>query len=133
MRGRDGCRVPLPWSGVAPPYGFSPEGVATWLPQPEDWEGHTVQAQSSDPGSMLNLYKAALKLRRDLPELMAAPLTWLPSSSDVLHFARGPRFRCIVNLGSRPVTAETEPILTSAVASESLVIGPDSAAWLLQP
>ena len=31
--GRDGCRVPLPWSGDAAPFGFSPEGAtdAPWL------------------------------------------------------------------------------------------------------
>jgi alpha-glucosidase len=133
MRGRDGCRVPLPWSGDSPSYGFSPAGVATWLPQPEDWKGHTVEAQTSDPGSMLNLYKAALKLRRSLPDLGAEPLTWLPSSPAVLHFARGPRFRCIVNMGSQTLTTEAEPVLTSAVASESSIIGPDSAAWLLEP
>ncbi|HEY0240943.1 MAG TPA: glycoside hydrolase family 13 protein, partial [Friedmanniella sp.] len=34
VRGRDGCRVPLPWSGTAAPYGFSPDGVHPWLPQP---------------------------------------------------------------------------------------------------
>jgi alpha-glucosidase len=133
MRGRDGCRVPLPWSGDSPSYGFSPAGVATWLPQPEDWKGHTVEAQTSDPGSMLNLYKAALKLRRSLPDLGAEPLTWLPSSPAVLHFARGPRFRCIVNMGSQTLTTEAEPVLTSAGASESSIVGPDSAAWLLVP
>jgi len=54
-RGRDGCRVPLPWSGTRPPYGFSPEGSAAdpWLPQPDDWAGLTAEAETGDPGSML--------------------------------------------------------------------------------
>ena len=34
--GRDGCRVPLPWSGDAPPFGFGPSGTP-WLPQPAAW------------------------------------------------------------------------------------------------
>src|SRR6185312_5066247 len=36
-RGRDGCRVPVPWEaadGRGPSYGFN-DGAATWLPQPE--------------------------------------------------------------------------------------------------
>ena len=45
--GRDGCRVPLPWSGSAPPFGFGPDGSTPWLPQPGDWAGRTVAAQSS--------------------------------------------------------------------------------------
>ena len=34
--GRDGCRVPLPWAGTSPPFGFSPAGATgePWLPQP---------------------------------------------------------------------------------------------------
>jgi alpha-glucosidase len=33
-RGRDGRRVPIPWSGTQPPYGFAPNGVPPWLPMP---------------------------------------------------------------------------------------------------
>ena len=32
-KGRDGCRVPIPWGGDAPPFGFGP-GPSAWLPQP---------------------------------------------------------------------------------------------------
>src|SRR5699024_4054212 len=34
-RGRDGCRVPLPWEGENSPFGFAPEGTTPWLPMPE--------------------------------------------------------------------------------------------------
>ena len=57
-RGRDGERVPLPWSGVRPPYGFGTT-APTWLPQPDDWAEFTVQAQDSDPSSTLTLYRRA--------------------------------------------------------------------------
>ena len=73
MRGRDGCRVPLPWSGSTPPFGFSPEGVQPWLPQPESWRDLTVEAESGDPESMLSLYRAALRLRRDHPGFAPEP------------------------------------------------------------
>ena len=55
QRGRDGCRVPIPWSGTAAPYGFSPAGVAPWLPMPADWAERTAAAQAGDEGSVLAL------------------------------------------------------------------------------
>src|SRR3954452_22279095 len=59
--GGDGCRIPLPWNGEAPPYGFSPDGAApAWLEQPADWAPLTVEAQSGDTRSMLALYAAGL-------------------------------------------------------------------------
>ena len=64
-RGRDGCRVPMPWSGDAPPFGFGPGSGEPWLPQPADWAELTVERSSADPDSMLALYRAALRLRRD--------------------------------------------------------------------
>ncbi|GAA3133450.1 hypothetical protein GCM10020001_064920 [Nonomuraea salmonea] len=72
--GRDGCRIPLPWSGDEPPFGF---GTGTpWLPQPESWRKLTAEAQRTDLGSMLNLYRSALGIRREL--LGDGTLTWLP-------------------------------------------------------
>ena len=62
-RGRDGCRVPLPWSGDAAPFGFGPAGSVPWLPQPAGWAAMTVAAQEADPNSMLALYRSALRLR----------------------------------------------------------------------
>ncbi|HEY6786119.1 MAG TPA: glycoside hydrolase family 13 protein, partial [Trebonia sp.] len=60
--GRDGCRVPLPWSGTEPPFGFSPAGAAhePWLPQPKEWRDITVAAEQASPDSMLCLYTEAL-------------------------------------------------------------------------
>ncbi|MCX4693656.1 glycoside hydrolase family 13 protein [Streptomyces sp. NBC_01408] len=66
---RDGCRVPIPWSGAQPPYGFGP--ADSWLPQPAGWGGLSVAAQTGDPHSTLELYRAALELRRALPGLGA--------------------------------------------------------------
>jgi alpha-glucosidase len=69
--GRDGCRVPLPWSGERPPFGFSAEGTAAapWLSQPAHWADLTVDAQLADPCSMLHLYRAMLRIRRHEPGL----------------------------------------------------------------
>ena len=63
--GRDGCRVPLPWVGDAPGFGFSPEG-SSWLPQPADWRELAVDAQVADEASTLSFFRRMLALRRRL-------------------------------------------------------------------
>lgn len=62
-RGRDKCRVPMPWSGQAPPFGFSSR-TDTWLPMPKEWAALTVQKQRDDPDSTLSFFRRALELRR---------------------------------------------------------------------
>jgi alpha-glucosidase len=100
-RGRDGCRVPIPWSGRSPSFGFGP-GPASWLPQPAEWARLTMDRQAHDPGSMLTLYRQALRLRRTTSALGDGTLTWLPSADAVLAFRREPGFVCVLNLGDEP-------------------------------
>jgi alpha-glucosidase len=108
--GRDGCRVPLPWSGTSAPYGFGPPGSRPWLPQPAQWASLSVAAQADDPSSTLSLYRAALGLRRRLGALGDGSLRWRESPSpDVLIFERRaavpgePAVICVANLGSQSV------------------------------
>lgn len=137
-RGRDGCRVPMPWEGDKPPYGFSPEGTRTWLPQPESWDLLTVAAQDGRPGSMLELYRAALRLRHELDDLAGEDLTWVPSTlpealpitGGVLDFRRGVGFRCVVNMSDYPVPLAGRVLLSSVELDGSGMLPPDAAAWL---
>jgi alpha-glucosidase len=133
--GRDGCRVPMPWSGSSPPYGFSPDiDTVPWLPQPADWAGLTVAAQSVDPASSLSLYRAALRLRRDHPDLGDGPLTWLPTAPEVLGFVRGREFACVVNLGVE--TAELphhDRVLLTSAPLKGGRLPADTAAWIRLP
>jgi alpha-glucosidase len=105
---RDGCRVPIPWSGRRAPYGFGPrEGGPSWLPQPDAWAALSVEAQTGDPRSTLELYRAALALRREHPALGAgSEVTWLDAPDGVLAFRRdggdGRDFVCTVNLPGAP-------------------------------
>nr|WP_243847347.1 glycoside hydrolase family 13 protein [Microbacterium ulmi] len=130
--GRDGCRVPLPWSGDRAPFGFGPDGVQTWLPQPADWRTLTVEAQEADPASTLHLYRDALRLRRELPELGDGPLEWIDGlGEDALAFRRGDLFACIVNAGERLVRLpHGASLLLSSRPLEGDLLPADSAAWV---
>jgi alpha-glucosidase len=133
-RGRDGCRVPVPWNGSSAPFGFSPEGTTTapWLPQPADWAALTVAAEDDDPGSMLALYRAALRLRRDLPALGDGTLRWLDAPEGALAFARDPGFACVVNVSADEVRLPegARVLLASAPLTGNGTLGPDTAVWL---
>jgi alpha-glucosidase len=131
--GRDGCRVPLPWSGTKPPYGFTPKGSrgSPWLPQPDDWATFTVEAEARDTGSMLSLYRTALSIRRSHPALGDGTLTWIESSPNVLAFSRGLGFVSVTNLSDAPVElpSYTRLLLTSEPLENGL-LPTDSTAWL---
>lgn len=125
VRGRDGCRVPLPWSGAAPPYGFT-TGPRTWLPQPTDWTGLTVQAQSDDADSTLQMCRAAVRLRRS--RFGTDGHAWLPAAPGVLHLLRGST-SCLVNMSGEPVALPGSPLLVSGPHPHG-ELPPDTAAWL---
>jgi alpha-glucosidase len=136
--GRDGSRVPLPWSGVEPPFGFSPAGASAqpWLPQPKEWRDLTVATESAHPGSMLRLYRDALRIRRSQPAFGDSPLTWQSSASGVLAFDRddcapGGIVRCIANLSAGPVELprDADVLLASGPVDDGL-LPPDTTAWL---
>jgi alpha-glucosidase len=131
--GRDGCRVPLPWAGTRPPFGFSPTGATgePWLRQPNRWAELTVEAQRPDPRSMLSLYRTMLRIRRSDSDLGDGHLRWLPSADDVLAFARGERFICVTNLSRAPIElpAGCSLLLASAELTAGLLPS-DATAWL---
>jgi alpha-glucosidase len=141
---RDGCRVPLPWSGDTPSYGFN-TGTASWLPQPLDWAPLTVAAEDGAAESTLEMYRHVLQVRRDEPALGDGTLTWLARTEDLLVFERtrenAPTVRCALNLGRTSALLAPEwGIEVLAASGESvatvtaddqvgLAIGPDTAVW----
>jgi alpha-glucosidase len=136
-RGRDGCRIPLPWEGDAPPYGFCPPDVPPWLPMPADWAGLTVAAQDRDPGSVLWLYREALRLRRGEPGLGGGRLAWQGAGPDELVFTRTAdegagrgRVVCAVNLGAAPVRRPAGEVLLASDDSVGDQLPPDTAVWV---
>ncbi|WP_249417076.1 glycoside hydrolase family 13 protein [Streptomyces sp. TS71-3] len=125
-KGRDGCRVPLPWTRSGPSYGFGPGGA--WLPQPAVFGPLSVEAQEGVEGSTLELYRSALRLRRKL--LGDETLTWVPAPDDVLHFVRSSGWHCLTNLSatSVPLPAGDVVLASSEVAGSNLP--PDTTVWL---
>jgi alpha-glucosidase len=128
--------VPIPWSGTAPPFGFSPAGATRepWLPQPRTWRDRTVEAESGDPDSMLELYRRALAARRGQPALGDGPFDWLPAPDSVLAFSRGRHaaFACVVNLSGVPIELPVNGtvVLSSGPLPDGL-LPPDTAAWVV--
>ncbi len=133
--GRDGCRVPIPWEAGAPAYGFNTTGAA-WLPQPEDWDSYARDSQVGVEGSTLELYREALRLRRE-NELGLGALTWLDGFDDhVVAFSNG-AITVIANTGST-VSAIPEPfanaeVLLASGAVDGTSIGADSTIWVRTP
>ncbi|WP_274557720.1 glycoside hydrolase family 13 protein [Streptomyces spiramyceticus] len=128
---RDGCRVPMPWSGGEPPYGFGPAG--SWLPQPDTWKSLTVEAQTGDPLSTLELYRSALALRRELPGLGDGEMEWQESAEGLLTFTR-PGFACTLNTTDHEAELATPGRLLIASAAPvfsdgTVALSADSCAW----
>ncbi|MFD3760660.1 glycoside hydrolase family 13 protein [Streptomyces sp. NPDC058622] len=137
---RDGCRVPIPWSGTSAPYGFNQvEDGPSWLPQPEAWANLSVEAQTGRDGSALEMYRSALALRRSHPSLGGTDnLRWLPSPDGVLFFERtaedGPTFLCTVNVTDTPVTIDTpgKALMASnhtTTGNAQTVLPADTTVW----
>ncbi|MER5941014.1 glycoside hydrolase family 13 protein [Streptomyces sp. NPDC001928] len=137
-RGRDGCRVPLPWTEGPAPYGFSaqPATAAPWLPQPTDWAPLSVAAQAGAPGSVLTLYHAALALRRSRLAELPETLAWTAEDDDVVCFDRAGGFRCLVNLSPTPVPLPegSEVLLASGPlktrGAHGFSVPADTCVWL---
>lgn len=127
QKGRDGARVPLPWSGNEVPFGFT--SGKPWLPIKQQWQEFTVEHEDKDPDSSLNLYRRALQLRKQYL-IGSGDLTWI-STSGVLSYKRGP-ITVIVNISDQPYSiAELggQVILASHQISDSLP--PKAGLWLL--
>ena len=124
--GRDGCRVPLPWGGSAPPYAFGPGEGQPWIPQPTSWAELTVAAQETDPGSTLAFYREALRVRRTFAET-AGDAVDVEVDGDVLTFRRGPVV-CHLNTGTTPATVPAGEVLLCSSATPG---APNTATWLL--
>ena len=141
--GRDGCRVPLPWTAdPGNSFGFSeasPSGstAAPWLPQPEAWGVLSAEHQESDPGSMLAWYRQVLLARRDL----TGAFRWVDVGEQCVAFERGGDL-IVLNPSNRSasipgtVLQGRQPILASAATDgdgENGMVPSDCCVWFGRP
>jgi alpha-glucosidase len=126
-KGRDGCRMPLPWTTEGPSLGFGP-GLAR-PPQPPWFAGYSVEAQSAHPDSTLALYRAALALRRTL--LRGDDFTWRDMASDrVMAFSRSQGWLCVTNFGAAAVPLPAAELLLTSGPLDRGQLPTDTTAWL---
>jgi alpha-glucosidase len=129
--GRDGARVPLPWRGNRPPYGFGPAGTTPWLPMPDDWARLTVAAQRKDPHSTWSFYRDALRARRRLGAVRAVgdEVELVDGRATVLEVRRGP-LTVVCNCGTRPVRLPTGDVVIASGPLDGSLLPPDTSAWV---
>ncbi len=132
-RGRDGCRVPVPWistDGRGPSYGFN-DGAASWLPQPESFARYALDVQRGVEGSTYELYRAGLRLRRE-HGLGTGELTWVDGAAPGLLTAANGDVLVIANLGSEPAALPegAELLVASGELTLDGRLPVDTSAWL---
>lgn len=127
-RGRDGCRVPIPWEADAPSYGFGP-GDDSWLPQPVTWAEYALDRQVDVAGSTWELYRSALAARRT-HGLGAGSLVWGSTEGDVLAF-RNEGILVLTNFGQEPVAlpAGARVLLSSEPVGDDGRVPTDVTVW----
>ncbi|MGW0504196.1 glycoside hydrolase family 13 protein [Micromonospora sp. NPDC003241] len=131
QRGRDGCRVPIPWEADAPSYGFGPTD-ASWLPQPPVWAEYARDRQRDVPGSTYEMYRTALRLRRT-HGLGRGTLEWLASDDDVLTFRNGDLV-VSTNFGPESIPLPDGTLVhSSAPLNEDGSLPTDATVWLHSP
>jgi alpha-glucosidase len=126
--GRDGCRVPLPWEGTEPSYGFGP-GPESWLPQPPQWAELARDRQRGVEDSTLSMYQAGLSLRRS-HALGAGSLSWLEGFDDSVVAFRNGDVVVVANTGSAPVALPDGEVLFTSSPLADHTLPADTTAWL---
>ncbi|MBE1579086.1 glycoside hydrolase family 13 protein [Amycolatopsis roodepoortensis] len=129
--GRDASRVPLPWEGDLPPFGFS-RNPRTWLPMPASWASVTVEAQLEDPASTLSLYRRAIEIRKSHKAFRGDDLEWYGAPAGCFAFRRrGGGLVCALNTSASPIALPPGEVLLSSVPLVNGKLPPDAAAWLV--
>ncbi|NMM98383.1 MULTISPECIES: glycoside hydrolase family 13 protein [Bifidobacterium] len=128
MRGRDGCRIPLPWERESVAFGFNNTG-RSWLPQP-DWYGRfAADAEADEPDSFLTMYRKAIALRRTYCQ-SDLDMIWHDDNPAVLHYSRPTGLHVLVNFGTDPVELPSDAeLLMGTHINDGRSVPPSHAAW----
>ncbi|NDH76229.1 MAG: DUF3459 domain-containing protein, partial [Actinobacteria bacterium] len=126
QKGRDGCRVPIPWTADGESFGF---GGPAWMPQPDRFAAYAADQQIGVDGSFHSLYKDALRIRRE-HFVDDAELTWIDAGDGVLAYSRASGVRCVANMGAEPVPMPAGEILLTSIPGLTDELPSDTAVWL---
>ena len=126
QKGRDGCRVPIPWTADGESFGF---GGPAWMPQPERFAAYAADQQIGVAGSFHSLYKDALRIRRE-HFVDDAELTWIDAGDGVLAYSRASGVHCAANMGAEPVPMPAGEILLTSMPGLTDELPSDTAVWL---
>jgi alpha-glucosidase len=134
-RGRDGCRVPMPWtSNSAGAFGFSTNSSLkpeqAWLPQSSWWGKYAVDTQDGVEGSTLSMYRKALAIRKGEEGLGDGPMEWIEAGADVIAFKRPGNFACYINFGAAIELPSSSQILVVSGPTTGHTLPTDTAAWV---
>jgi alpha-glucosidase len=127
-RGRDGCRVPLPWTGEGVAFGFG--DAAPHLPQPEWFSDYAVAAQDKQDDSTLALYREALRMRHSLQS--EEQLKWIEEpNTSVLHFTRPNGWHSVTNFGTEPIDLPAGTVILSSGPLDGAKLPANTTAWII--
>jgi alpha-glucosidase len=125
--GRDGCRVPLPWTATGESFGFGP--AAAHLPQPAWFAEFAVEHEDADPDSTLSFYRRALSLRHEL--IRDETFAWIDDGGPVVSFRRSGGWASFTNFGTEAAPLPDGDLLVASRAlTDPSVLEPDTTAWL---
>ncbi len=132
--GRDGCRVPIPWTETPDgAHGFSNRKSMTtnesWLPQPKGWGDFAVDKQEQNQNSTLWLYRKALKIRQSEEGLGDGKMKWIKVGGKVIAFSRPGGFQCWVNFGKTIKIPKGATVLLASTKLEGRKLPKDTAVW----
>jgi alpha-glucosidase len=125
--GRDGCRVPLPWTADGASFGFG--SAVSHLPQPGWFAQYAADVEASDPASTLSFYRRALALRHELQT--GETLEWIETGrADVLRFARPNGWQVVTNFGTEPFALDGGDVVLSSGADAAASVPGETTVWI---
>ena len=134
-RGRDGCRVPIPWtSNPVGAFGFSSDDSLrpnqAWLPQSDWWGKYSVDSQDGVDGSTLSMYRQALAIRKQEMGLGDGPMEWIQAGQEIVAFKRPGDFACYINFGPAFELPSKSTILIASALISGQTLPTDTAVWV---
>ncbi|WP_241290245.1 alpha-amylase family glycosyl hydrolase [Burkholderia stabilis] len=141
LKGRDGCRTPIPWKSNERYGGFS--SSEPWLPMPDDHVARAADLQHDDSASTLNFYRRFLGWRRRQRPLCEGSIRFHDAPEPTLAFERASgadRRLLVFNLGAStqrwalPGALAAQPckdhgLVGASLADRVVTLGPFSA-WI---